>query len=53
MRRFVALAEIPFGSIERQVGIYYKKGQTLKGTSEAFVDVCRCCLLYTSDAADE
>lgn len=40
-RQFVALQNIPFGSIERSVGIYYKKGRALDSASETFVDVCR------------
>ena len=40
-RQFVALKDIPFGSIERQVGIYYKRGHKLDATSEVFVDVCK------------
>ncbi len=40
-RQFVAIEDIPFGNIERQVGIYFKKGKKLDGTSDVFIDVCK------------
>jgi len=39
-RQFVALADIPFGTIERQVGIYYRKGKKLNAAAEALINVC-------------
>ena len=39
-RQFTALSDIPFGSIERQAGVYYKKGRELSSASQAFIAVC-------------
>lgn len=39
-RRFIALDGIPFGSIERDVGVYYKKGKQLSDSSRYFIDTC-------------
>lgn len=40
-RQFEALEGFSFGSIERQVGLYYKKGKNLNGSCEAFIDLCK------------
>ncbi|OED38966.1 hypothetical protein AB833_17525 [Chromatiales bacterium (ex Bugula neritina AB1)] len=40
-RQFVTLDGIPFGSIERDVGVYYKKGKKLSASSGAFIEICK------------
>lgn len=40
-REFEALEGFSFGSIERQVGLYYKKGKNLNSSCEAFIDLCK------------
>ncbi len=40
-RQFTVLTGLPFGTIDRQVGIYYKAGKTLSNSAEQFVAMCR------------
>jgi hypothetical protein len=37
----IILEELPFGKIDRPVGIYYKKGLLLSEAARIFIDICR------------
>ncbi len=39
-REFMVMEELTYGSIKRDVGIYWKKGKRLSGSSEQFVELC-------------
>lgn len=38
---FVRLDQLPFGSIARKVGLYYKKGRELSRTAVEFIGICK------------
>lgn len=40
-RQFLRVDELSFGSIERQVGLYYREGRRLSESEERFVGLCR------------
>jgi DNA-binding transcriptional LysR family regulator len=37
---FVAIEGVSYGSIERQVGLYYKAGKTLSPSAQRFIELC-------------
>jgi LysR family transcriptional regulator, benzoate and cis,cis-muconate-responsive activator of ben and cat genes len=39
-RQFKIMQELPYGTIERQVGIYYKSGKTLNDSAKQFIELC-------------
>ncbi len=38
---FVSIDGLSFGSIERQVGLYYKAGKTLSPSAQGFIELCK------------
>ena len=40
-REFQIMEGLTYGSIKRDVGIYWKKGKSLSGSSEQFVELCK------------
>lgn len=40
-RSFRIMSDIPFGQIDKQVGIYYRSGRALSDSAEKFIDLCQ------------